>query len=161
MNKTPYDDWVVNILLLIDKIIKQFMQVTSKKLSKKEIQIIKDTTASHISNIRIADNQRRSRGCNYTYVKLEFLSEDSAKLLELCLKNVETTKDLTNLDFKDNYAYIRGLKYAGALFQLGDSRATRKFIKETDGIIDNKFKLSIVEDKDEYRKAPREVKIIF
>lgn len=147
---------------LIDTIIIQFVKWLNKKPTKKEIEQLTKQATSHIQNIKIADAQPRALGgCKYTYVKIDFLSGDSAKLLELCLKNVETTKDLSNLNFTEGYAYVRGLKYAGAMFQLGDSRKTREFIENTDGIIDNQFKLSIVEDKDEYKEAPRELKIIF
>lgn len=147
---------------LIDSIVIQFFNWKHKKPSKKEVLKITKQTTTHIQNIKIADTQPKALGgCNYTYVKIDFLSDDSAKLLELCLKNVETSKDLSNLDFKEGYAYVRGLKYVGAMFQLGDTKKVREFIENTDGIIDNQFKLSIIEDKNEYKEAPRELKIIF
>lgn len=162
MNKTPYDDWLTNLLTLVERIIEQFIRFINRKLTKHEVKLITDMATKHVKNIKIADAQPRAfGGCNYTYVKIDFLSEESAKLFELCLKNVETTKDLSNLDFKEGYAYVRGLKYVGAMFQLGDAKKTRKFLENTDGVVDNQFKLSIVEDKDEYKDSPRELKIIF
>lgn len=122
---------------------------------------LKQQVTKNINGIIKANNTPKSfTGCNFTYVKLEFLHEDPKDLFEICLKNVETEKDLSDIKLDKGYAYVRGLKYIGQLFDLGDTKQTRKFIEE-DGFIDNWVKLSILKDKNEWLDADKSLKIIF
>lgn len=155
-------DLTTKITELICDIILSFESI-KKGLSKwfKSKEHLKSQTSKNVNGIIRATNTPKSfTGCNYTYIKLEFLHEDPKELFELCLKNVETEKDLSDIKLDKGYAYVRGLKYVGQLFNLGTTKDTRKFIQEN-GIIDNWVKLSILPDSDEWKDADKSLKIIF
>lgn len=147
---------------IVCKIVEIYLQV-KKGLGdyfKNKQQLTKQVEIN-VNGIHKANSLPRAfGGCNFTYIKLEFLHEDPRKLFELCLQNVPTEKDLSNIDLSKGYAYVRGLKYVGQLFNLGDTKHTRQFINEN-GLVDDWVKLSILEDKEEWKNADKNLKIMF
>lgn len=149
-------EYICDIILLFEKIKNGIGNWFKSR------EHLKKQTDKNIRGIFKANNTPKSfTGCNYTYIRLDFLHGDPKKLFEICLKNIPTSKDLSDISFKEGYAYVRGLKYVGQLFDLGDTKHTREFIETTDGIIDDWVKLTILPDSREWKEADKSLKIIF
>lgn len=127
---------------------------------KSKTQLEHQTKCNVKGIIKAKSTPKSFTGCNFTYVKLEFLHEDPRDLFGLCLKRIDTEKDLSSIKLDQGIAYVRGLKYVGQLFDLGDTKSTRAFI-ENNGIIDDWVKLSILPDSNEWKEADKSLKIMF
>lgn len=100
-------EYICDIILLFEKIKNGIGNWFKSR------EHLKKQTDKNIRGIFKANNTPKSfTGCNYTYIRLDFLHGDPKKLFEICLKNIPTSKDLSDISFKEYSRRLMLLLYS-------------------------------------------------
>lgn len=167
MNKTKYDDWIIKVLSLIEKIVLKANEIKLLMSKFKDINIIHNHILGYSKRIHSASTTPRGHfGIKYSYIKFTLTDDCEKILMENASKLDVYFYDYSYLDLSDKVFYIKG-KSAAQRFMLSDDetkyRTTskiNKYIKSGEAFEDM-FYISEV-SKDEYKSAPdnKKLKII-
>lgn len=133
MNKTPYDNWLVNLLDLIQRVIINFKSYKQAFINKfnykptdKELkQKVQDGIIDYSKRIQGASTTPKSKGFrpNYKYIKFTLTDEYEQLLMDEAKDLDSFVIDYSYLNLDDKTFYIKG-KSAAQRFLLSDTTST-------------------------------------
>lgn len=166
MNKTQYDDWLVKLLDIVNKLIIKVSDLKILQVKIKSSEEINNRIVGYAKRIKSAETTPKGHGYKFTYIKFVLTDECERILMENASKLDVYFYDHSYLDLSDRVFYIKG-KSAAQRFMLKDDETNyrdthriNEYIKSEEAFDDMFYVYEV--SSEEYKNAPdnKKLKII-